>query len=142
MNNMNQKGFVNIILIVTVIVLSGATGYSVLAKSSGAADVPPATLTIGENITVTGIVVGNSIHSPVDGADVLTLDTDYGEIDVFYNVGRVYNPDTGKIGSGCVNMKPAEKGIRLEAGDKAEVYGKVIGENYLSTCDSKEFYVR
>jgi hypothetical protein len=137
MNNINQNGFVNIILMVTFMLLSGAVGYSVLAKSSGATDVPSATLTVGENITVTGTVVKDDVSSPVDGLDILTLDTDYGEIRVLYNWGRAAKP--------CVGSKPNKKAFIMEPGEKVEVYGKVIkilDENLLSICDSREFYVR
>lgn len=98
-------------------------------------------LPAGENIIVTGTVVKNDSAYIVDGYGILTLSTPQGLLEIIYDFGRSFDPDTGGFQT-CINKEANKKGKEAKIGQKIEVFGKVINGNTISPCDSQDFYIK
>ena len=145
-NHMNQKGFTSIVLIVLVVILAGAVGYFTLRKPVQESIISPtnnlspsqnsesSNLTVGSNIAVTGVVIENNTSCIIDAHCTLKLRTNGGLVNVLYNPGRSLIQ--------CINLEITETSLKIKNGEKVEVYGKVTDKNSISTCDSKEFYIK
>lgn len=87
-------------------------------------------LVIGSTVTVRGVIDENvTKYAATDGEAYLRLGTAAGEIKVVYNPGEAE----------CRN--PIGEAFNLET-QKVEVYGKVTSENTISTCESKDFFIK
>lgn len=122
-------------------------GFVGCAPQDDNSSLPPQTvastprLSIGENITVAGTVMKNDRSCVVDAYCVLTLDTKRGVVEVIYDFGRSVDPHAGGLRT-CTNQNARKKGMEVEKGQRVEVFGKVIGENSISPCDSQDFYIK
>jgi hypothetical protein len=87
-------------------------------------------LTEGSEVTIQGKVMGR-VERPEGLKDqnfaLKVLTADYGMVSVVYSAFRL-----------CHN----EVGASLKAGDKVEVYGKVISKNKITVCLSKTHYIK
>ncbi len=87
-------------------------------------------LTEGCEVTIEGKVTGRVERSEgvTDGEFALKVSTaDYGTVNVVYSAFRL-----------CHN----EVGASLKAGDRIEVYGKVISKDKITVCLSKHYYIK
>ena len=87
-------------------------------------------LTEGCEVTIEGKVTGR-VERPKGQTDgefaVKVLTADYGTVNVVYSAFRL-----------CHN----EVGASLKAGNRIEVYGKVISKNKITVCLSKDYYIK
>ncbi|MGI8918453.1 MAG: hypothetical protein ACR2H6_07605 [Pyrinomonadaceae bacterium] len=94
------------------------------------ADQKPSVLTEGCESIIQGKVKGR-VERPEDlndGEFALKVSTaDYGMVTVVYSAFRLCHNDVG---------------ASLKAGDKIEVYGKVISKNKITVCLSKNHYIK
>lgn len=88
-------------------------------------------LVVGRTVTVSGVIDENVTKgAPVDLPAFLRISTEIGEVRIVYNPGEAE----------CINSLDAP--FDFATSQFVEAYGKVVSENTLSTCESKDFYIK
>jgi hypothetical protein len=82
---------------------------------------------------IRGTVTENNLGCTVDLPCFLRLLSNGQEIVVIYHLGE-YPP--------CLNEKAVDFGLETEEGDQVEVFGKVTAGSEITTCDSRDYYIR
>ncbi|GEM_PF-7075090 len=91
-----------------------------------------AALTLGETVTLRGVVVENIQNCAVDGRCILRIDTTEGIRSVIYHYGE-YPP--------CFNREAIQTGGEMQVGDQVEAVGMVVAQQAISTCESETYRI-
>ncbi len=86
-----------------------------------------------EETVISGIVTENYLGCTLDLPCFLRLLANSREIVVIYHFGE--NPR-------CLNQEAVDFGLEAMVGDEVEVFGKVTADDEISTCDSRDYYIR
>ena len=88
---------------------------------------------VGEEKVVIGLVLENRLGCMADATCSLFLRVNGQELKVVYQWGGEVVP--------CTNQA-SEQGFEINEGDEVEVFGNVLAEDKISTCDSTDYYIR
>ncbi len=102
-------------------------------KSTDAPRSTPHELTIDEETVIKGVVTENFLGCHLDLPCFLRIIANSREIVVIYHFGE--NPR-------CLNEEAVDFGLETMVSDEVEVFGKVMAGNEISTCDSRDYYIR
>ncbi len=118
-------------------VLSADPGNPAFEPTGAAPSAAPLTtssgLTMDEETVIRGVVTVNYLGCTLDLPCFLRLLVNGQEIVVIYHFGE--NPR-------CLNQEAVDFGLEAMVGDEVEVFGKVTASDEISTCDSRDYYIR
>lgn len=126
-------------ILLTVLILIGLIGLSIYFSKKQDVEKPKTDhgiiMKTDDTVIVKGVVVENVKDCVTDLDCYLVVKADKEEVNVIYSPTR---------GTPCLNTKPGDEGIELKKGDEVEVFGKFTGSAkiWISTCDSKDYYIR
>jgi hypothetical protein len=93
----------------------------------------PGELTMDEETIIRGVITENYLGCTLDVSCFLRLRDNVQEIVVIYHLGEYPR---------CLNEKAVDFGLEARVGDEIEVFGKVTANREISTCDSRDYYIR
>ncbi len=118
-------------------VLSDDPSLTALEPTGAAKSTAPLTtssgLTMDEETVISGIVTENYLGCTLDLPCFLRLLVNGQEIVVIYHFGEYPR---------CLNQEAVDFGLEAMVGDEVEVFGKVTADDEISTCDSRDYYIR
>lgn len=123
-------------LLSAAVVLALLSACEVQGQAGGTPPVdslPPAEIPAGDERVVVGFVGRNQIDCHRDAPCALHLDIDGLRIVALYDPGK---------GVPLCGNEASTAGLFVERGDEVEVFGKGLGDEWLSTCDSPDYYIR
>ena len=103
------------------------------AKSTDAPRSTPDELTTDEETVIRGMITENYLGCTLDLPCFLRLQANGQEIVVIYHFGEYPR---------CLNEEAVDFGLETTVGDEVEVFGKVTASDEISTCDSRDYYIR
>ena len=86
-----------------------------------------------EETVIRGVVRENYLGCTLDLPCFLRLLVNGQEMAVIYHFGEYPR---------CLNQEAVDFGLETMVGDEVEVFGKVTAINEISTCDSRDYYIR
>ncbi len=90
-------------------------------------------LTLDEETFIRGVVTENYPGCTLDLPCFLRLLVNGQEMAVIYHFGEYPR---------CLNREAVDFGLETMVGDEVEAFGKVTAINEISTCDSRDYYIR
>jgi hypothetical protein len=94
-------------------------------------NIPPADrFTVGEEVAVSGLMIGARDDCVVDGNCSIILEADGAAVEAIWNEGFTGRPCLGAVQDA------------LNLGDPVEAYGLAVSSNALSICPSEMYFIR
>lgn len=122
-----------------VIISVMLTGCEVFFGGQAIADPEPEPLPV--TMSITGTVTNNDISVPVDGNNVLTIETETGEMTVLYMEGGLVMPEVAE--QQCNDNDVVNQfAMTLQVGDTVEVLAAPSDIADLEVCSDTRLYIR
>ena len=88
---------------------------------------------------ISGLIIENSVQSPADGNDVLTIETDEGVVDILYFEGGLVPLEMQA--DQCTRNSQADVIRQFPEGLEVTVFAYVDADGLLNVCSGSQYYV-